>query len=86
MKDEPMVKVKRTDHISEVIASSNYANHVRGKAVCIVENTGNGYIVRFPAFSCVEQDYFVCLDYAQAYDLIHGLSAFKAELGFSENQ
>jgi len=83
---EPVVKVKRKGDKAKVIASKNYAPHVLNKAVCIVENTGNGYIVRFPAFSCVEQDYFVCLDYAQAYDLIHGLSAFKAELGFSENQ
>jgi hypothetical protein len=53
-----------------------------GRARCFVENTGNGYIVQFPAHSSTEQDYYVCLDYAQARDLVLGLSEFKKELGF----
>jgi hypothetical protein len=50
--------------------------------LCTVENTGNGYIAHFPSHSSARQDYYVCLDYAQAHDLILGLSAFKKELGF----
>jgi hypothetical protein len=53
-----------------------------GLISCIVENTGNGYIARFPANSSTRQDYYVCLDYAQARDLVLGLAEFKKELGF----
>ena len=52
------------------------------KTLCHVENTGNGYIAFFPSHSSCVQDYYVCLDYSQAHDLILGLSAFKKELGF----
>ena len=52
--------------------------------LCSVKNTGNGYIAKFPSHSSCHQHYYVCLDYAQAYDLILGLSAFKKELGFKE--
>ena len=50
--------------------------------LCHLENTGNGYIAYFPSHSVTRQDYYVCLDYAQAHDLILALSAFKKELGF----
>jgi hypothetical protein len=30
------------------------------------------------------QDYYVCLDYSQAYDLVLALSMFKEELGFKD--
>ena len=50
----------------------------------VVESTGNGYIAKFPASNCTEQDYYVCLSYAQMYDLIIAMSAFKKELGFEE--
>ena len=50
--------------------------------LCSVKDTGNGYIAKFKSHSSCYQDYYVCLDYAQAYDLILGLSAFKKELGF----
>ena len=50
--------------------------------LCTVENTGNGYIAHFLSHSHMRQDHYVCLDYAQAHDLILGLSAFKKELGF----
>lgn len=46
-------------------------------------DTGNGYIARFPAHASSVQDYYVCLDYCQAYDLVLALSAFKKELGFA---
>jgi hypothetical protein len=55
-----------------------------GKAHCAIENTGNGYIAHFPAPNYTMQDYYVCLDYAQARDLVLGLSMFKKELGFKD--
>ena len=53
-----------------------------GETLCRVTNTGNGYIAKFPANNCTLQDYYVCLDYSQAHDLILALSMFKKELGF----
>ena len=32
----------------------------------ILTDTQNGYICKFPSFNSVSQDYYVCLDYAQA--------------------
>lgn len=77
MTDERIV---RTDNVATVLADAGYRN--AGRPICEVTNTGNGYIVRFPANHSVTQDYYVCLDYAQAYDMILGLSAFKEDLGF----
>ena len=60
----------------------DYHEHV--DVLCSVKDTGNGYIAKFKSYSSCQQDYYVCLDYAQAYDLVLGLSAFKKELGFTE--
>ena len=53
-----------------------------GALLATVKDTGNGYIAHFRSFSSTTQDYYVCLDYAQAYHLVQGLSMFKKELGF----
>jgi hypothetical protein len=74
--------VQRYDEAALVIAGVGYRN--TGEVRCRVENTGNGYIVRYPASNCTQQDYYVCLDYSQARDLVLGLSAFKKELGFAK--
>jgi hypothetical protein len=76
--------VLRCGETSLVFGNKGYAPHVRGEVICEVKNTGNGYIILFPSHTSTEQDYYVCLDYAQAYDMILGLSAFKKELGFKE--
>jgi hypothetical protein len=47
-----------------------------------LEDTGNGYIARFPPHSSTQQDYYICLTYDQARDLVLALSAFQEELGF----
>ncbi len=31
-----------------------------------IDNTGNGYIFKFPSYSSMEQDNYVCLDYSEA--------------------
>lgn len=76
----PHETVTRCGDESQVVAGSSY--RFPGTSLCSVEDTGNGYIAFFESHSSVQQDYYVCLDYAQAYDLILGLSAFKKELGF----
>ncbi len=70
----------RSGDIAQLIMGQGYRSE--GEIAVSVHNTGNGYIARFPAHNCTEQDYYVCLDYGQAYDLILALSAFKKELGF----
>lgn len=75
-------RITRTDNVAHVHAGAGYYDHVKRQPLCEVTNTGNGYIIKFPAHNCTTQDYYVCLDYAQAYDMILGLSAFKEDLGF----
>lgn len=76
--------VERHGDVAFVVGGEGYAPHVKGEVICEVRNTGNGYIIVFPAHKSTEQDYYLCLDYAQTYDMILGLSAFKKELGFKE--
>ena len=72
--------VERVQDTALVSQGKGYSSP--GLISCIVKNTGNGYIARFPANSSTRQDYWVCLDYAQARDLVLGLAEFKKELGF----
>ena len=72
--------VERIGDESYVKAGEGYSRP--GETLCHLENTGNGYIAYFPSHSSTRQGYFVCLDYAQAHDLVMALSMFKKELGF----
>ena len=74
--------VERQGDIAEVTTGEGYRHS--GETLCKVMNTGNGYIAHFPAPNCTMQDYYVCLDHSQAYDLVLGLSMFKEELGFKD--
>jgi hypothetical protein len=74
--------VYRLGETASVRAGSGYPRP--GNLHCSVENTGNGYIAYFPSHSPTTQDYYVCLDYSQARDLVLGLSEFKEELGFKD--
>ena len=78
--DNTSQTVERDDNVAKVIKGHGY--HQPGEPAVELTNTGNGYIAKFPASNCTQQDYYVCLDYAQAYDLVLALSAFKRELGF----
>ena len=73
--------VTRTVNVATVRGKDGY--HKSIGPLCILENTGNGYIALFPSYSHMRQDHYVCLGYDQAHDLILGLSAFKKELGFT---
>ena len=74
------MEVVRKGDTSTVLNGVGY--YSPGEAAVVLKNTGNGYIAKFPAHNCTTQDYYVCLDYAQAYDLVLALSAFKKEMGF----
>ena len=74
--------VRRTVNVATVRGHDGY--YKNNMPLCIVENTGSGYIAYFPSHSDMRQDHYVTLSYDQAYDLVLGLSAFKKELGFTE--
>ena len=59
------VKIKAEHH--------GWSENVRGETLCKLKSTGNGYIAKFPSYSSVYQDYYVCLDYAQASYLLKAL-------------
>lgn len=74
-------KVVRNGIYASVLAMEGYKRP--GEVLCFITDTGNGFIAKFPSHSATHQDFYVCLDYAQAHDLILGLSAFKKELDFA---
>ena len=55
-----------------------------GNDRCVLTDTGNGFIAFFPSHSSTVQDYYLCMDYSQARDIVLALSKFKRELGFVE--
>ena len=59
---------------------AGFAEDVQGKTLCKMKDTGNGFITKFPSFSSVMQDYYVCLDYAQAADLYKALRKVRGKL------
>lgn len=72
--------VELTDEVATVTQGIGY--YEPGNMRCAATNTGNGFIAFFPSHSSTRQDYYVCMDYAQARDLVLALSKFKRELGF----
>lgn len=53
-----------------------------GSISCELQDTGNGYIARFPGHSSTEQDKYVCLGYDDARVLILALTPHAKALGF----
>jgi hypothetical protein len=72
--------VRSANHSAEVVRSRGYSRP--GEAACICTDTGNGFIANFPSNNSAQQDYFLCMDYSQARDLVLALSHFQSELGF----
>lgn len=64
------------------IVTQGFGYFTPGQDRCVLTDTGNGFVAKFPSHSSTVQDYYLCMDYAQARDLVLGLSAFKKELGF----
>lgn len=73
--------VDRHGPIAIVTQGQGYCNP--GGDRCVLTDTGNGFIAKFPSHSSTEQDYYVCLDYAQARDIVLALSKFQKDLGFT---
>lgn len=57
-------KIKTKGDVTKLLACSGYSPHVNLLAKCT--NTGNGYIFKFPSYSVVQQDNYICLDYCEA--------------------
>ena len=77
----------RCEDIVEVIdgvavVKQGFGYYNQGDVRCELRETGNGFIAFFPSHSIATQDYYVCLDYAQARDLVLALSKFQKALGF----
>lgn len=73
--------VHSDDHTSEVVRGKGYNRP--GEVACTCTDTGNGFIAFFPSHTSTQQDYFLCMDYSQARDLVLALSHFQRELGFN---
>jgi len=54
--------IQRAGCTARVLAGEGY--YRVGETLCQLENTGNGYIAKFPSHSPCYQDYYVCLDYS----------------------
>ena len=73
--------VYQSGRVTRVIRGTGY---LRERSVsCELRDTGNGYIVRFPAHNSTEQDAYVCLDYAQARELVLAFTPHATDLGFA---
>ena len=57
-------KVKVAGNKIKLISGEGYSQTDR--VLLKVTETGNGLICKFPSWSSIEQDYYVCLNYAQA--------------------
>lgn len=72
--------VEVVDGVAVVTQGMGY--HNQGEVRCELRETGNGFIAFFPAHTSAEQDYYICMGYDQARDLVLALSMFKEALGF----
>ena len=69
-------------HGSIAIVTQGLGYYQPGEDRVVLRDTGNGFIAHFPSHSNTTQDYYVCLDYGQARDIVLALSKFQKELGF----
>jgi hypothetical protein len=68
------------------VVTQGFGYHNPGEVRCELRETGNGFIAVFPAHNCITQDYYICMGYDQARDLVLALSKFKKALGFEEKE
>ena len=76
-------KIKVRGTIVKVIAGVDYAQP--GHTLVKVKSSGNGFIIKFPKWKSTEQDYYVCLDYAQAAYLYEALKEYDKMGGYFED-
>lgn len=68
----------------EVITNHKVVLKNPWNTLALCEDTGNGYIFRFPSNSSCNQDNYICMSYSEARSIVLCLSNFKEDLGFQE--
>jgi len=68
-------KLKIKGDTIKLIAGSKYSQP--GNTLAKVTDTGNGFVCKFPAWTCIQQDNYVCLSYAEAAYLFKILKNFE---------
>ena len=66
--DSSILAVTSVDNVvtlRDSIGSLGYSTD-ENEVETVLTDTQNGYICKFPSYNSVSQDYYVCLDYAQA--------------------
>ena len=72
--------VETVGDLTSVIRGPGYARP--GSIACQLEDTGNGFIARFPGHGSCDMDHCISLDYSQARDLALALTPHAKGLGF----
>ena len=65
--------VRRKDNVVRVEARSGYNKGVG--LLRKLKDTGNGYIAKFPSYSSLTQDHYLCMEYDEAAYLYAALGA-----------
>jgi hypothetical protein len=61
------------------IVSANKGYQSEVDTLCELKDTGNGYIAYFPTYTSVEQDNYICMDYAEADYLLKALTFLRSK-------
>lgn len=81
------LKVKTSENGNvKVIAGDDYNLEYAGKAVAKMKDTGNGLIIKFPSYNCMNQDNYVCLDYSEAEYMYLILKEVEQRYQFGEDE
>jgi len=70
-------RVSIEDDYCIVSAHKGYNTNVEN--LCELKDTGNGYIAYFPTYSSVNQDNYICMDYAEADYLLKALTFLRSK-------
>lgn len=65
-----MSKIKQEGNITQYFAGKGYSEHIQGKPLISVENTGNGFHITQHSYSSVHQDMHYSIDYSLAHELM----------------
>lgn len=66
--------IKKKGDVVKLIADSGYTQP--GRVLAKVTDSGNGFICKFPSWTSVRQDNYVCLGYDEAAYLLKALKHF----------
>jgi len=76
-------KIKVNGTTVRVIAGEGYT--MPGNTLVKVKDTGNGFVAKFPKWSCaIGDEHYVCLNYSQAADLYQALKEYDKMGGYFE--